>query len=92
MKKINLLLLSLFLVFSINLSFAQFLYPGSDTCGTAVSIPIGEGFETRDDGPGSDHWYSFIAPCDGDLTLTNGDNNSDKRILSGVCESLAIEV
>jgi uncharacterized repeat protein (TIGR01451 family) len=92
MKKMNLILVTLFVVLFTNVSFGQFIYPGGDTCVTAVPIPVGDGFQTPDDGLDTDHWYSFVAPCDGTLSITNGDTECDRRIYSGTCETLMLEV
>ncbi|NOQ71147.1 MAG: T9SS type A sorting domain-containing protein [Crocinitomix sp.] len=93
MKRINLTLKLLFVVLFTNVSFGQVLYMGGDTCATAVPIAVGDDYFTPDDGPGTDHWYSFIAPCDGDLQISHfGEFESNKRILSGVCGSLTLEV
>ena len=91
MKKINQFLMILFVLCFTKVSFGQLFYPGGDTCSSAVLIPPGDGYYTVDDGPGSDHWYSFIAPCDGDLTIRDVvGSSSDKRIHSGVCGSLVL--
>ncbi|MFT5819833.1 MAG: putative repeat protein (TIGR01451 family) [Crocinitomix sp.] len=93
MNKINLTLKLLFLVLFINVSYGQVLYMGGDSCVSAVPIAVGDDYFTPDDGPGSDHWYSFIAPCDGDLRISHvGAYESGKRIHSGVCGSLTLEV
>ncbi len=92
MKKIYSILKLTLVVFIANTSFGQIMYPGGDTCSTAVPIPVADGYQTPADGPGGDHWYSFVAPCDGDLAVTDaGGLNSDKRIHSGVCGSLTLE-
>ena len=100
MKKIYLALMLLSGLFIASESYAQYtIYAGGDTCETAVPIPVGEGFQTPEDGyhgpptaDTHDHWYYFTAPCNGELTISNaGPNESDKRILSGVCGSLTME-
>ncbi len=93
MKKMNYLLTSILLTFAANFSFAQILYPGGATCELAVPIPVGNFFMTPDDGmPGSDHWYKFIAPCDGELSVGHLDVDfSIKTIYSGECFDLTTE-
>lgn len=89
MKTIRLILTSLFAFLFTSISFGQILYPGGETCETAVPIPVADGYTTPFDGPGSDHWYSFIAPCDGELVVSNGaPNECDKRIHVGECGDL----
>lgn len=94
MKKINPLLKLCFMLFFTNLCFGQAYYPGGDTCATAIPIPVGDGFFTLPDGDPGDNWYSFIAPCDGDLTISDvGESAAGKRIYSGDdCDSLIVEV
>lgn len=92
MKKNYSILIALVVILFSNASIAQTFYPGGDSCEAAVPITPGDGYYTVLDGPGTDHWYSFIAPCDGDLVVSNaGPNESDKRIYSGVCGSLLLE-
>jgi hypothetical protein len=93
MKKIYLILTLLIGALHANFSFAQVYYPGGTTCGTAVPIPTGIDYYTIADGPGTNHWYRFIAPCEGELTVSHAGhpNESDKRIYSGVCGSLVLE-
>lgn len=98
MKKIDLMLKVLFVVLFANVSFGQTVYPGGLTCEEAVPITNGV-WATPDDGnhPGvgtivHDHWYTFVAPCDGELVVAHaGPNESEKRISSGVCGSLVEE-
>lgn len=91
MRKIALILIACLSLLYGNRSYAQ-LYPGGDSCEVAVPILPGFGYSTPVDGGGIlDHWYSFIAPCDGELVVSNGGvNEADKRILTGVCGSLEI--
>lgn len=66
-------------------------YFGGPTCETAVPIEIGEGYITNDFL--GDDWYYFVAPCDGELEVTNcayGDNKQT-IIYSGSCVSLVTE-
>lgn len=91
MKKIFLLIFSLGLISSANVSLAQLLFPGGDSCNTAVPITAGEGYATAPDGPGSSHWYSFIAPTTGVVIVSDsGPYASDRRIHAGVCGSLML--
>jgi hypothetical protein len=71
MKKIYLLFTSFLLLLSANFSFGQTYYPGGTSCGTAIPIPSGTHYLTLADGEGSDHWYRFIAPCEGELTVSH---------------------
>lgn len=93
MKLFNPTLRLFCLIFLANVSYGQVLYPGGDTCDTAVPIAPGLNYATPEDGAGEyDHWYSFTAPCDGDLTISHaGPNECDKRIYTGDCESLTLE-
>lgn len=80
------------LLFS-KITFAQLYYPGGESCETAVPIIAGEGYSTLPGSCGPDEWYSFVAPTDGVLFVLNGgENEVDKRISSGVCEALTLEV
>ncbi|MFT5822601.1 MAG: putative repeat protein (TIGR01451 family) [Crocinitomix sp.] len=92
MKKIDLMLKFLFIFTLVNVSYGQEgPYFGGPTCATAVPIEVGEGYITNDfEG---DDWYYFVAPCDGDLEITNciyGDNKQT-TIYSGSCGSLVAE-
>ncbi len=91
MRKIVLILISALSLLYGNLTYAQ-LYPGGDSCEVAVPILPGYGYSTPFDGDGIlDHWYSFIAPCDGELIVSNGgENEPGKRIHTGVCGSLEL--
>ena len=92
MKKIDLMLKVLFMVAFTNVSFGQVgPYFGGATCETAVPIDVGTGYVCNS--TFGDDWYSFIAPCDGDLEISNCPygGNKDKRIFSGVCGSLTLE-
>jgi hypothetical protein len=93
MKKIYLILTFLIGALPANFTFGQGYYPGGPSCATAMPIPAGESYMTYADGPGSDHWYRFIAPCDGEITVSQYDvvHEADKRIYSGVCGSLVLE-
>lgn len=92
MKKIDLMLKLLFAVVFANVSFGQGVYPGGATCATAVPIGIGDVYSTPSGTCGPDEWYSFVAPCDGILTVMNGGPNEvDKRISTGTCGSLTLE-
>lgn len=91
MKKNYTLLITLCALLLSHVSFAQLLYPGGATCEEAIFIPTGEEYYTPLDDDFSDHWYSFIAPCDGLLTVSNdGEHECTKRIYSGVCGSLTL--
>lgn len=90
MKKIALFLFALFSLLSPNLLYSQ-IYPGGAICEEAVPILPGYGYSTPFDDDVLNHWYSFIAPCDGELIVSNGgENEPEKRILTGVCGSLEI--
>ena len=93
MKKIYLILTLIIGALHGNFTFGQAYYPGGTTCETAVPIPTGIEYYTIADGPGSNHWYEFIAPCEGELTVSHAGhiNESEKRIYSGVCGSLILE-
>lgn len=92
MKKIDLMLKLLFVVVFANVSYGQGVYPGGTTCATAVPIEIGSGYSTPPGSCGPDEWYSFTAPCEGRLTISQGSPNpTDRRIYSGVCGSLVEE-
>jgi hypothetical protein len=104
MKKIDLMLVLLFFTAFANVSFGQAvgLYPGGLTCEDAVPIYVATGFLTPNDGAHPaptdethDHWYSFVAPCSGELEITTQPYTTtlaaDKRIHSGVCGSLTLE-
>ncbi len=103
MKKIDLMLKVLFLVAFANVSYGQGgELAGGLTCEEAVPINVGTGYMTPNDGdhPGDatvvhDNWYSFIAPCDGELIVSQSayptNQRGDKRIHSGVCGSLVVE-
>lgn len=91
MKKIDLMLKLLFAVLFVNVSFGQGVYPGGATCATAVPITVGNGYSTPPGSCGPTEWYSFVAPCNGSLTVcTGGPNEVDKRINTGVCGSLTL--
>lgn len=89
MKTILSLLAVFITLFHSNSSFAQVEYLGGDSCETAVPITPGS-FITPADGIGDDHWYSFVAPCSGLLSLSNGDSECEKRIYTGGCGSLIL--
>lgn len=92
MKKIDLMLKVLFLALFANVSFGQTVLPGGLTCEEAVPITTGVWATPSDGFPAGDHWYSFVAPCDGELVVAHaGPNESDKRIHTGVCGSLTEE-
>ena len=98
MKKIDLMLKVLFLALFANVSFGQTLYPGGLTCEDAVPIVNGyyqtpnDGYEGAPTTETHDHWYSFVAPCDGELVVSHqAPYECDKRIASGVCGSLVTE-
>ena len=93
MKKIYLILTLLIGVLHANFTFGQVYYPGGVSCGSAIPIPVGGTYNTLLDGAGSDHWYRFIAPCDGELTVSHEDvdYHAERRIYSGVCGSLFLE-
>lgn len=92
MKKIDFILKLLSLCALVNVSYGQEgPYFGGPTCATAVPIEIGEGYITNDFL--GDDWYYFVAPCDGELEVTNclyGDNKQT-IIYSGSCGSLVTE-
>ena len=89
MKKIlSLIALFITLFHSID-SCAQLEYPGGDSCEFAIPIAPGY-FITPADGIGDDHWYSFVAPCSGLLSISNGDSECEKRIYTGGCGSLIL--
>jgi hypothetical protein len=90
MKKIYLILTLLIGLLHGNFTFGQVYYPGGVSCNFAIPIAVGDNYATYDDGPGSDHWYRFIAPCDGVLNVEHFDAEiqASKRIYSGVCGSL----
>jgi len=91
MKKIDLMLIRLFFAGFANVSYGQ-LYPGGLTCAEAVPITVGEYSTPADGCTAFDHWYTFVAPCDGVLTVCNdGPNEMDKRIYSGTCDALTLE-
>lgn len=103
MKKIDLMLVLLFFTAFANVSFGQAvgLFPGGLTCEDAVPIFVAEGFRTPNDGPEGgitddthDHWYSFTAPCDGNLTINcAGYTNTfsvDRRIHKGTCDAVEV--
>jgi hypothetical protein len=94
MKKIYLILTLIIGVLHTSITFGQVYFPGGTSCATAVPIPVGGTYYTINDGPGSYHWYSFVAPCDGELNVTQfgAENESDRRIYTGVCGSLELQV
>ena len=85
MKKIYLILTLIIGVLHTSITFGQVYFPGGTSCATAVLIPVGGTYYTINDGPGSYHWYSFVAPCDGELNVTQfgAENESDRRIYTG---------
>ena len=94
MKKIDFMLKLLFAVLFANVSFGQGgVLAGGLLCEDAVPITVNSGYSTPVDGPHGplaehQHWYSFVAPCSGNLVIRNfGGNEVDKRIYSGVCGS-----
>jgi uncharacterized repeat protein (TIGR01451 family) len=92
MKKIDLILKFLFVFTFVNVSYGQVgPYFGGPTCATAVPIEIGEGYITND--ILTDDWYYFVAPCDGELEITNCVYGDNKQIIiySGSCGSLVTE-
>lgn len=94
MKKIDLMLKLLFIVVFANVSYGQggAYLPTGSTCATAVPITTANFYTLPSDGI-SDYWYTFVAPCDGDLTLSHSGyaNEVTKRIYSGSCLSLVLE-
>ena len=94
MKKIDLMLKLLFAVLFANASFGQggVLLGGPD-CESAVEIVPMNGYIVPYNSCVSyDNWYSFVAPCDGKLTVQHtSPNETDKRIYSGECGSLTEE-
>lgn len=92
MKKIDLMLKVFFMIAFANVSFSQVgPFPGGLTCEEAVPVSVGAGYVTNN--IVGDDWYSFTAPCDGELEVTicpYGDNKQ-RRIYSGVCGSLVLE-
>jgi uncharacterized repeat protein (TIGR01451 family) len=93
MKKTYLILSLLVGILQPNLSFTQILFPGGTSCDSAVPIPVGDLFMTSDADPfGGDHWYKFIAPCDGELSIGHTEVYfSVKTIYSGECMDLTME-
>lgn len=92
MKKIDLMLMLFFFTGLASVSYGQVLYPGGLTCPEAVPITVGEYSTPADGFTDFDHWYTFVAPCDGNLTICNGGpNEMDKRIYSGTCDALTLE-
>jgi len=92
MKKIDLVLKSLFVLILANTSYSQVgPYFGGATCNVAVPIEVGEGYICNDFL--GDDWYYFVAPCDGDLEITNCAYGDNKQVIiySGNCGSLVTE-
>ena len=82
MKKIDLMLKLLFIVVFANVSYGQggAYLPTGPTCETAVPITTANFYTTPS--PQTDFWYTFVAPCDGELTLSHAGyaNEVTKRI------------
>jgi uncharacterized repeat protein (TIGR01451 family) len=95
MKRITVLLSTTFLLFFSQMSFGQIVYPGGDTCSSSFPISVGLFFSTPADGceEDFDHWYTFIAPCDGALSVSNCGypNKSERRIFTGSCDDLTLQ-
>lgn len=92
MKQFYLVLKLLFVASIGNVSFGQIgPYFGGATCEDAVPIEIGEAYESND--IAGDDWYYFVAPCDGELEVTNCmyDGNKHTVLYSGSCGSLETE-
>ena len=92
MKKIELTLKFLFIFTLVNVSYGQEgPYFGGPTCATAIPIEVGEGYITNNFL--SDDWYYFVAPCDGELEVTNCTYGDNKQIIiyTGSCGSLVTE-
>jgi|GEM_PF-2588054 len=85
-------ILNFLFIFTVNLSYGQVgPYLGGLTCASAIPIEAGEGYITNN--ILGDDWYYFIAPCDGELEVTNCAYGDNKQIIiySGDCGSLTIE-
>ncbi|MGB1104838.1 MAG: DUF7619 domain-containing protein [Crocinitomicaceae bacterium] len=78
-------------IFSIENGIAQETYEAGSACESATPLPAENGhYIGLSDGAA--YWYTFTAPCDGELIVSDGIvGETDKRIHSGVCGSLTLE-
>ena len=78
-------------IFSIVNGIAQETYEAGSACESATPLPAENGhYLGLSDGTA--YWYTFTAPCDGELIVSDGIvGETDKRIHSGVCGSLTLE-
>lgn len=90
MKKKYLILKLLFLVVFSNVTHAQVFLPGGLSCGTAVPAEFDVVYISS--GSCDNEWYSFVAPCDGEITISDAGGFTDgKRLNSGTCDALVLE-